>query len=297
MKKVVRMLGLCALVALAFTACKKDDTEKVSFTATITQPTSTSRTHTVGYGHHLVWDASDQIKVFNNGGMDEDFALPNDLTSAQTATFTVEGGKVAFIRNINEQDYYAFYPQAEVEGERVKMVIPENQTYVSQRSFLPNLYPMVGFNVNDEGNYCDNFTFISNAGFLTVPITCPAVLDGTVITEVILRTPVPEDKLYGAVYYDKDGSNYEFVGEGNEIHMTAPVGDPVVLLHNYLAEYTFVLPEGALAYGFELEVHLDNGEVRLYEAPAGANTIEAMTYTCMLPVTIGDENQLGVIVP
>ena len=26
MKKVVRMLGLCALVALAFTACKKNET-------------------------------------------------------------------------------------------------------------------------------------------------------------------------------------------------------------------------------------------------------------------------------
>ena len=45
MKKVVRMLGLCALVALAFTACKKNDTQKVTFTANVAQPVNDARTH------------------------------------------------------------------------------------------------------------------------------------------------------------------------------------------------------------------------------------------------------------
>ena len=46
MKKVVRILGLCALVALAFTSCKKDkQNEELKFMASITQPVNTSKTH------------------------------------------------------------------------------------------------------------------------------------------------------------------------------------------------------------------------------------------------------------
>lgn len=297
MKKVVRMLGLCALVALAFTACKKDDTQKVTFTGTITQPTSNARTHTVGFGHHLVWDAGDQIKVFNaDGSQNMDFALPDEGEFVKQATFNVVGNdEVAFVSHLFEAPYYAFYPEANLNGERVEMVIPATQYYVPQRSFTANLYPMVGFNGNENDGYCDNFDFISNAGFLTVPITCPAVLDGTEITQVILRSKDQNDKLSGVVSYDKNGSNYNFAGDGNEITILSTPEEPVILLHNYQAEYTFVLPEGALASGFELEVYLDNGEIRLYEAPAQANTIEAMTYTVMLPVTIGDENQIVIL--
>ena len=46
MKKVVRILGLCAIVALAFTSCKKDNQPaEISFKATINQPVNTSKTH------------------------------------------------------------------------------------------------------------------------------------------------------------------------------------------------------------------------------------------------------------
>ena len=297
MKKVVRMLGLCALVALAFTACKKDDTQKVSFTASITQPTSTSRTHAVGLGHHLVWDAGDQILVFNNAGEDETFGLPGTGTFEQTATFTAEGEKVDFIANINDEDYYAFYPNAIIEGGRVKMTIPDNQEYKPQRSFTANLYPMVGFNVDENGAYCNNFNFISNAGFLNVSFTCPEILSGEIgITQVVLRSNDPvEDKLNGDVYYDMDGSNYEFVGNTNEITIVPSTAG--TLYYDQNRDFTFVLPQGALFSGFEIEVTLTNGEVKLYEAPGPANIIEPMTYTVMIPVTVGTENQLGIVIP
>ena len=293
MKKVVRMLGLCALVALAFTACKKDDT-KVSFTASITQPTSASRTHAVGYGHHLVWDAGDEIKVFNNAGTDMNFALPTG-DYAQTATFNVDGGdKVAFISNIYNEDYYAFYPNAIVEGNQVKMTIPANQDYVPQRSFITNLYPMVGFNGNDVEGYSNNFQFISNAGFLNVSFTCPESQSGQIaITQVVLRSTEDTDLLAGDVYYDKDGSNYSFNGTTNEITMIP--SSPATLDWQMARDFTFVLPAGSLWSGFEIEVTLDNGEVKIYQAPAAVNTIEAMTYTAMIPVTVGDENQIGIL--
>ena len=68
MKKVVRILGLCALVVLAVTACKKkDDSTKMGFTATITQPNNDSKTH-IGDNNTLFWKAGDAIKVFNAAG-------------------------------------------------------------------------------------------------------------------------------------------------------------------------------------------------------------------------------------
>ena len=295
MKKVVRMLGLCALVALAFTACKKDNTQKVTFTASITQPTSTSRTHAVGFGHHLVWTAGDEIMVFNNGGADETFALPTTGTFAQTATFTAEGDGVTFISNINEEDYYAFYPNAIVDGERVKMTIPAIQEYVPQRDFATNLYPMVGFNLDENGDYCDNFTFTSNAGFLNVAFTCPQSMSGQVaITQVVLRSMDPaEDLIAGDVYYDKDGSNYEFVGTTNEITMTP---SDAVLDWQMSRDFTFVLPEGSLWSGFEIELTLSNGDIKTYEAPAEINSIEAMKYTWMEPRTVGGENNHHIVI-
>lgn len=303
MKKVVRMLGLCALVALAFTACKKDDTQKVTFSASITQPTSVSRTHAVGFGHHLVWDAGDEIKVLDVSAADYDFALPDEGTFEKQATFNVdEQEKITFISNLFTQPYYAFYPNATnllSEG-KVKMEIPAVQAYVPQRNFDKNLYPMVGFNFyeDEQGNivYSDNFDFISNAGFLNVSFTCPENQSGLIgITQVVLRSmDQAEDLLTGTVYYDQDGQNYEFVGEGNVITMTPATA--AVLDWQMARDFTFVLPEGALWSGFEIEVTLDNGQVKTYEAPAYVNTIEAMKYTAMIPVTVGDENNHHIVI-
>ncbi len=287
MKKVVRILGLCALVSLAFTACKKDNTQKVSFTASITQPTSNSRTHAVGYGHHLVWDAGDAIKVFNNAGTDMDFALPSTGEFAQQATFDVVGvDEVNFLKDLTIDDAYtSFYPNAVVEGSQVKMVIPANQEYVPQKNFDNNLYPMYAHNQGD------NFIFHSNAGFLNVSVTCPQALSGTIsITQIVLTSKDTNDKLNGEVFYDKDGSNYSFVGGTNVITMV-PVA-PAVLDWQMARDFTFVLPEGALYSGFDVDIYLDNGEVKTFEAPADVNTIEAETYTVMIPVTVGNTLQI-----
>lgn len=287
MKKVVRILGLCALVSLAFTACKKDDTQKVSFTASITQPTSNSRTHAVGFGHHLVWDAGDAIKVFNNAGTDMDFALPTSGTFEEQATFNVVGvDKVNFLKDLTINDAYtAFYPNAVVEGDQVKMVIPANQEYVPQKNFDNNLYPMYAHN---DG---DNFIFHSNAGFLNVSVTCPQALSGTIsITQIVLTSKDTNDKLNGEVFYDKDGSNYSFVGGTNVITMVPAT--PAVLDWQMARDFTFVLPEGALYSGFDITIYLDNGEVKTFEAPAAVNTIEPETFTVMIPVSVGNTLQI-----
>lgn len=306
MKKVVRMLGLCALVAFAFTACKKDDTQKVTFTATVTQPTSNVRTHAVGYGHHLVWDAGDQIKVFNNAGADMDFALPTEITpNEKTVTFNVVGNeKVAFVSNLFTQPYYAFYPNALVAGNQVTMEIPEEQVYVPQRNFDNNLYPMVGFNFYEDDNqnvvYTDNFDFVSDAGFLNFSVTCPQVLSGQVFVDrVVLTANDPTDYLNGTYVYEKNGTLSGFNGNTNQITMWVKDEDGNVvsapLDWQMARDFTFVLPEGALASGFTIDVYNGDELLKSFEAPAVSNTIEAMKYTVMNPVSVGNENQIVIL--
>ena len=136
MKKVVRMLGLCALVALAFSACKKIDTTKVSFTATINHPTPNSKTHAMGMNneYYLVWDEGNQIKIFNEAGEDCDYTLTS--VDDEVATFFVEDAdKINFVADLETKDYTAFYPNAVIDGDNVKLNIPAEQAYKPLHNF------------------------------------------------------------------------------------------------------------------------------------------------------------------
>ena len=245
MKKVVRMLGLCALVALAFTACKKNDTQKVSFTATMPQTVNDVRTHANDLGTALFWDEGNTITVLNAAGQDMDFTLVS--FDDQVATFTAEGNAATFMQDIETADYVAFYP-AVVEGEGVKMTIPAEQTYEAGVWFADDLYPMVGFN---EGN---NFVFQSNCGFLNVSFK--DLLGGRQADRVVLTA---NENIAGDMVYAKNGLSYTFEGEGNVITMTC---DTKQICYGDLArDFTFVLPEGVLANGFNVKVY--DGETLL----------------------------------
>jgi len=169
MKKVVRMLGLCALVALAFTSCKKNDnTNKVTFKATITQPVADERTG-INTNNEVIWTEGDEIQVFDeNGATTDPFVATIDPTNGRIATFTGDG---AFLANIHEAGAYtAFYPVQSYDASSVTMnTIPATQTYVprSQGRIDTNLFPMHATN-NDEGN----FVFSSDAGVLRISLFC-----------------------------------------------------------------------------------------------------------------------------
>lgn len=218
MKKVVRMLGLCALVALAFSSCKKNETESVSFTATITQPTTSVRTHVAGTNdYYLVWDLGDAIKVFDNNLADKNFTLTAGKDAA-TATFRAVGQEnVDFLENLTAEDYTAFYPNANIDEEsgQVNMNIPANQLYRPAHNFVTNLYPMVGFN-----NATDNFVFQSNAGFLYLLFQAP---EGETVTfdKVVVTTDEDDDYVSGTMVYEKDGTFVGLVGEGTVATITS----------------------------------------------------------------------------
>ena len=283
MKKVVRMLGLCALVALAFTACKKNDTQKVTFTANVAQPVNDARTH-AEYGRYLVWDDNDAIQIFNHAGNEMDFTAQTSTGLPGNATFTAAtADEIEFVKDLENANfpYTAFYPNATVdENNKVNLVIPAAQVYVPQLSFANGLYPMVGWN-----NGSTQFDFVSNAGMLNVSFVKLNENETVKVDKIVLTSNNPADDpnpdlLTGTMMYDKDGGNYQFVGDGNVVVLTAE--DPVELSYTAATDFTFVLPEGALFSGFTIEVYLGEELLETYEAqPNPANVIEAQRYTKM----------------
>ena len=266
MKKVVRMLGLCALVALAFTACKKNDTKSVTFSASMPQTISDARTH--AQGMDLVWDDGDEIKVFNGAGVDYDFVL-TDKTDKDATFFVDDVEKVSFLSELQTADYTAFYPSAVVDGANVRMTIPATQTYVPQHNFVSGIYPMVGF------NNADNFEFLSNAGFLNVSFYAP---QGTTreIDKVVL---IANEAIAGDLVYAQNGLSYVFEGTSNVITMLCDTKQ--TCYPDLSRDFTFVLPEGTLANGFTVEVY--DGETLLgsYTTQNADNVIVAQTFTNM----------------
>lgn len=183
MKKVVRMLGLCALVALAITSCKKDETTKeMTFMATINQPVSGDRTHLDGLD--LVWTAGNTIKVFNANGEEGNFSTTD--SGDKNATFT---------GTLTPTDTYtAFYPNAVVNGSSVTLALNANQNYVAN-DFGNDTYPMAAPS-SQVGNDI-NFGFHSPASVLRLQLKS----NNTCTVKQIIVTGGANDKLAGDIVY------------------------------------------------------------------------------------------------
>ena len=283
MKKVVRMLGLCALVALAFTACKKDDTQKVTFTANTVQTSSDARTH-AAYGAYLVWNDGDVIQILNGAGTEMPFPALTSAGLPGVAQFTAETeDEVNFVKYLNSAKYTAFYPNATVSDEEVTMVIPAEQEYVLEsQDFDDELYPMYGWNINPEtGAYTDRFQFYSNAGFLNVSFN---TYGGEIIPvdEVVLTSKDDDDFLSCNLVYDKEGQFLRFEPGANQITIKTTKTGPQNIESTQARDFTFVLPEGALWSGFTVDVKMNGQTIETYDAQPNVDyIIEAQKYTIM----------------
>ena len=282
MKKVVRMLGLCALVALAFTSCKKDQTESVTFKATMPTVNNATRTHVEGAvdSYWLEWNNNDAIKVIDENKDDKIFPLTTN--NGATAEFHVVGTeRCEFVENLVNAaaPYAAFYPNAAyTKGvDEVVLEIPANQTIAGGFRFANLTYPMVGTNTTDEG-LIDNFLFDSPAGFLYLNF---GVQENTTVTiNKIVLTSAGTNDLAGNLIYNPAGTSYTFEGTSNVITATWPA--PVVVNQYQPADATIILPEGALTGEFDVEVYNGDELIATYHANAHTeNTIVAKTYTMM----------------
>jgi hypothetical protein len=282
MKKVVKMLGLCALVALAFTACKKNETNgNVKFKATLSQPATDTRTHIEIDGNGirgLYWNLEDNIKVVNKvNNLAESFTLVDK--NGQEAYFEGDAG---FLANLDtDSSYIAFYPNA-VEGEGCMELQVKPVQNFGWDTFDNNTYPMYGFNgKKDQDN---NFEFHSHAGILEVAFQLKQEFypEGTEIAlSNIVLTGDESDVLSCTMQYDFNGVKTikDDAIKSNSITLNCEDED-VKLLRNRPTFFYFVLPEGALANGFTITLNTIAGGSLTYEVGAHQeNTIVAEQIT------------------
>jgi hypothetical protein len=258
-------MGLCGLLALAFVSCKKDKetTGNMTFEATISQPTSNSKTH-IGPDNMLVWDAGNTIKVFNAAGQYGDFTT-ND-NNAVTATFA--GTLTA------SESYTAFYPNAQFDGTNVRVAVGGTQTYVAD-NFANNSYPMLATNSGD------NFLFHSHAGVLRLQFTSEV---GATVGSITVAG-VGNDVLAGTMVYPY-GYHYDFndvmpyTVEGGVQEVTLNCGAGVTL-QSTPTVFNIILLENALSNGFTVTLKaVDGSELQSFTAPEG-NTIMAENIVIM----------------
>lgn len=257
MKKVVRMLGLCALVALAFTSCKKNDnTNKVTFKATIAQPIADERTN-IDPSNAVVWVEGDEIQVFDENGATTDPFVATLTENGRVATFTGDG---TFLANIHEAGKYtAFYPVQTYDASTVTMnAIPATQTYVprDENRIMTDLFPMHATN-DDEGN----FTFSSDAGVLRISLFSTSTYQFNVKRIEIIGSDT--DVVNGTLVYDNVTRSKTVVApEQNANKVVLECGNEMLPPNaNWSVDFDIVVLGGVFSQGFTMNVVRDDDEV------------------------------------
>lgn len=258
MKKVVRMLGLCALVALAFTSCKKEQKPtELTFTATINQPVTGDRTH-IGDGDMLVWDANNAIKVFNANGEEDDFTTTDQDVDVATFTGTLTP----------TETYTAFYPNAAVNGNAVTLSLNANQNYVAN-NFGNDTYPMAAASQLSGNNF--NFIFHSPASVLRLVLKS----DNNCTVKSIVMTGVGNDVLAGDIVYSSFTNPTDYtVANGTKV-VTLDCGNGVQLAANQETAFNIVVLGGIMSAGTKFEVKDMNNNVIKTLTTSVNNTLNA----------------------
>lgn len=273
MKKVVRVLGLCALVALAFTSCKKDkQNEELKFMASITQPVNTSKTHIDNATNMLVWDANNTIKVFNANGVEGNFkTTDNDVVEA-----TFEGTLP------ETSTYTAFYPNAAVNGSAVTLSLNANQTYVAN-NFGNDTYPMAANSTLSNDVY--HFQFHSPASVLRLRLKS----NNNCTVKTITMTGATGDKLAGDIVYSNfsDPTTCTFENTTNSVTLTAANG--VQLLADEEIAFNLVVMSGSMSIGTQFVVKDMSNNVIATLTTTHANTLTAEHILVMPILTIDYE--------
>ena len=265
MKKVVRILGLCALAAFAFTSCNKEEETELTFKASITQPTDGAKTH-IGDNNMLVWNEGNTIKVFNANGVVGDFTTTDQDVVEATFSGTLP----------QTSTYTAFYPNAAVNESAVTLNLPSEQSYV-ESDFANDLYPMAA--AGALNNDVVNFQFHSPASVLRLVLKS----DNNCTVKSITMTGGANDVLVGNIVYANysDVETYSFTNGTRVVTLNYPNGKQ--LAANEETDFNFVVLSGTMSAGTKFEVKDMNGNVIKTLTTTRPNTLTA-EHILVMPV-------------
>ena len=248
MKQIMRIMGLCALVAVMATSCEKKEVQMSNtLTAVLNQPTSGDKTQ-IGDDNYLVWSPNDQILVGDQTLSTQTFTA---MSSGSTHTdFT--GGTID-----PTQGYWAFYPvewvtNVDVETERITFEVPTTQTYV-EGSFATNTYPMAGSN----GGSGTEFTFQGLFGVLAIPLKGNCTVGSIELTDAAYNLTGSISYLAQTLFESSDSKGGKSAGRT----ITLDCGDGVTLSRFTPTTFMFSLRPIACSRGFTITVKDTEGEV------------------------------------
>lgn len=173
MKRTIRIMGLCALVALVAASCQKNEGKMTNtLSATLNQPTFDDKTY-IGENDYLMWSAGDQIMVFDANCVSHTF---NAVSSGTTHTDFVGDDMID-----PSVTYWSFYPidyVTNLSNGVITFSIPSTQTYV-EGSIATNTYPIAASN----GGSGTEFTFRGLFGILAIPLTGDCTIGSVEVTD------------------------------------------------------------------------------------------------------------------
>ena len=254
MKKTLRLIGLCALVMLAAVSCKKNEEKNVTFQATLTQPSSDSKTH-IDANNNLVWNSGDQIKVYTADNTEASAAVFS-TTSNNTMTATFSGTLT------ESASYTAFYPAegVTVSGSKILMPLNATQTFVDG-NMASGAYPMYATGTGET------FTFHSPAGLLMLKFMGSGTIGSVELTD--------KNGANLAGNYEVDPANNTCTFVGNATTVTLNCGEGVALNTETETVMYFVLPAGVFDGGFTAVVKNTTGGEMYTLSTTRANLIVA----------------------
>lgn len=254
MKKTLRLIGLCALVMLAAVSCKKNEEKNVTFQATLTQPSSDSKTH-IDANNNLVWNSGDQIKVYTADNTEASAAVFS-TTSNNTMTATFSGTLT------ESASYTAFYPAegVTVSGSKILMPLNATQTFVDG-NMASGAYPMYATGTGET------FTFHSPAGLMMLKFMGSGTIGSVELTD--------KNGANLAGNYEVDPANNTCTFVGNATTVTLNCGEGVALNTETETVMYFVLPAGVFDGGFTAVVKNTTGGEMYTLSTTRANLIVA----------------------
>ncbi len=261
MKKVIRILGLCALVVFAFTSCKKNDNNNskiVSFKASTVHfnPDSDSKTHIGGMDYpfaYLVWDSANVIKVFDADGNHADFMVTALSDDKKEAEFHIYEGYTEFMEDLPiDNSYKAFYPNAVEDHGMVKLSVPSRQVQTFFAGFGGanvdnNTFPMYGHN-QDTG-----FIFATDACVMRIEMYKNNI--HTHVDSVVFSSKTTGEFIAGNLVYNMNGILDHFEGISPTITVVSTYEPTDWTTTTTSMSFVVILPKDVFATGFNMDVY------------------------------------------